>query len=130
MDFPTVELGRTAQVEEEVTEELTALRMKSGSLPVYATPAMAALMENAATLVMAPLLPEGWTSVGTGLDIQHKAPTVVGRKVIAEAKITAMDGRKITFAVRAFDGTSEIGSGVHERFLVQGDKFLAKAEKR
>jgi fluoroacetyl-CoA thioesterase len=110
-----------------VTEKNTALAMGSGTLPVYATPAMGALMEKAAADMTEAALPEGWTSVGIRMDIQHTASTPIGIKVRAEAELTAVEGRKLVFRVAAFDKTEKIGSGIHERFAVQKEKFLDKA---
>ncbi|MCR5176874.1 MAG: thioesterase family protein [Anaerovibrio sp.] len=101
--------------------------MGSGSMEVYATPAMTCLMEKAATEALEPLLTEGWTTVGISLNIQHKAATPVGMTVRAEAVVTEVDGRKITFEVHAFDDKDEIGCGVHERFAVLREKFMGKA---
>ena len=116
------------EARELVTMEKSAKAMGSGSLPVYATPAMTCLMEKAAAELAEECLPEEWTSVGIALDVQHKAATPVGMEVRAEAEVTAVDGRKIVFAVRAFDDREEIGSGTHQRFAVLREKFLAKAQ--
>jgi len=130
METEELKAGMEHSVTETVTEESTAAAMGSGSLPVYATPAMTCLMERAATELAQEHLPEGWTSVGISLNVQHKAATPVGMEVRAEAKITAVEGRKITYEVRAFDGKDEIGAGTHERFAVLCDKFMAKAEAK
>ncbi|SFT59829.1 Predicted thioesterase [Selenomonas sp. GACV-9] len=127
MELTEIKVGVANTVTEMVTEQNTAAALGSGSLPVYATPAMTCLMEKAATEAIEGLLPEGWTSVGISLSVQHKAPTPVGLTVRAEAEVTAVDGRKVAFAVRAFDDREEIGFGTHERFAVQKDKFVAKA---
>ena len=130
METEELKAGMKHSVTEVVTEGNTAVAMGSGSLPVYATPAMTCLMERAAAELAQEHLPEGWTSVGIALDVQHKAATPVGMEVRAEAEITAVEGRKITYEVRAFDGKDEIGSGTHERFAVLCDKFMAKAEAK
>lgn len=127
MDLDKITVGLKHIVSESVTEGNTARAMGSGTLPVYATPAMTCLMERAAAELLEPLLPEDWTTVGISLQVQHKAPTPVGAVVRAEAEVMAVDGRKVTFSVRAFDDREEIGSGQHERFAVQSEKFLAKA---
>lgn len=127
MDLDKITVGLKHIVSESVTEGNTARAMGSGTLPVYATPAMTCLMERAAAELLEPLLPEDWTTVGISLQVQHKAPTPVGAVVRAEAEVIAVDGRKVTFSVRAFDDREEIGSGQHERFAVQSEKFLAKA---
>ena len=128
METEKIKVGMKREASEEVVEGNTALAMGSGSLPVYATPAMTCLMEKAAAELAEECLPEEWTSVGIALDVQHKAATPVGMEVRAEAEVTAMDGRKIVFAVRAFDGKEEIGSGTHQRFAVLREKFMAKAQ--
>ena len=104
--------------------------MRSGSLPVFATPAMVALMEEAACACIAPFLAEGETSVGTALQIRHTAATPSGMNVYAEARLTAVDGRKLAFDVRAWDDAGEIGCGTHERVIVTSEKFLAKTQAK
>ena len=127
MELTAVQVGLKNTVSEEVTEEKTAQAMGSGSLPVYATPAMTCLMEKAATEAVEALVPEGWTTVGISLHMAHTAATPVGLTVRAEAEVTAVEGRKIIFTVRAYDDQGEIGVGSHERFAVAKEKFLAKA---
>ena len=130
MELTDVEVGLKNVVTEEVTQAKTAQAMGSGSLPVYATPAMNCLMEKAATEALESLVPAGWTTVGISLHVAHKAATPVGMKVRAEAEVTAVEGRKVTFTVRAFDDAEEIGVGTHERFAVQKEKFLNKAQAK
>ena len=127
MELTAVQVGLKNTVSEEVTEERTARAMGSGSLPVYATPAMTCLMEKAATEAVEALVPEGWTTVGISLHVAHTAATPVGLTVRAEAEVTAVEGRKIIFTVRAYDDQGEIDVGSHERFAVAKEKFLAKA---
>ena len=127
MELTAVQVGLKNTVSEEVTEEKTAQAMGSGSLLVYATPAMTCLMEKAATEAVEALVPEGWTTVGISLHVAHTAATPVGLTVRAEAEVTAVEGRKIIFTVRAYDDQGEIGVGSHERFAVAKEKFLAKA---
>ena len=102
----------------------------SGMLPVLATPSMIALIEKAAAESVAAGLDPGMTTVGTRLDIAHTAATPVGMAVLAEAELSEIDGRRLVFTVRAFDEAGEIGSGTHERFIVNAEKFLAKAEAK
>lgn len=122
-----MEIGLKKEVYSEVTEENTAQKVKSGTLPVFATPAMIALMEEAAASLVEECLSEEETSVGILMNISHIAATPVGMKVRAVAQITKIDGRKIIFKVEAFDEKEKIGEGVHERFIVKKEKFLAKA---
>ena len=124
----TLKVGMNNTVEAQSTEKTTAVEMKSGSLKVLATPAMMCLMEQAAAELVDHNLPDDLTSVGIAVNISHKAPTPIGLTVRAEAVITKIDGRKITFDVKAFDDIDEIGSGTHERFIVNKEKFQAKAD--
>ena len=104
----------------------TALEVGSGDLLVYATPCMAALMEGAACEAIADCLKEGQTTVGTALNIAHTSATPVGMEVRAEAEVTAVEGKVITFSLKAFDESGEIGSGTHTRVIVNSQKFLDK----
>ena len=124
----SIEIGMKGRAEVLVTPDRTAQAAGSGLVPVFATPWMVALMEKAAVQAVQGALPAGEGTVGTRLDVTHDAATPVGMKVWAEAEVTAVEGRKLTFAVSAFDGAGKIGGGTHERFVIQTEKFLAKAE--
>ncbi|SBW05476.1 conserved hypothetical protein [uncultured Eubacteriales bacterium] len=126
----SIAIGTKGRADALVMEENTAAAVGSGSLSVFATPSLAALMERAAVEALAPYLAEGESSVGTSLSIAHDAATPVGMTVWAEAEVTTVDRRKISFTVRAFDSAGQIGSGTHERFLVDAAKFTAKAQSR
>ena len=115
-----------ATVTEAVTDTNTALAVGSGSLPVYATPAMLALMEKAACEAINPSLNEGETTVGTLLNVKHLAATPVGMQVSATATLTERDGRRLVFAVSASDESGLIGEGIHERFIVYAERFTEK----
>ena len=115
-----------ATVTEVVSEQNTALSVGSGSLRVYATPAMLALIEKAACKALEGLLAEGETTVGTLLNVKHLAATPVGMQVSATAELIERDGRKFVFSVTASDECGVIGEGTHERFLVFSDKFTDK----
>ena len=123
-----VHVGATHEAVDTVMDTNTAAAVGSGSLPVYATPAMAALMERAAAELCAAGCPEGWTTVGTEIAIRHKAATPVGLTVRAVAEVTAVDGRAVSLKVTAYDAREEIGAGTHTRFAVAVQKFMAKAE--
>ncbi len=111
----------------EVTENKTAASMGSGDLSVLATPAMLALMENAAMLAVAPELPEGSTTVGGHISSSHLMPTPVGAMVTATATLTAVEGRKLTFHVEAHDEAGNLlGEGSHLRFVVDRERFMSK----
>lgn len=117
--------------ERGVSDEAHSARaLGSGLLPVLATPAMTALMEQAAAGALEEFLPEGWTSVGISLDVEHTSATPLGMGFRAEAEVTAVEGRKILFDVRAYDDAGEIGHGTHARFAVESEPFLAKAAKK
>ncbi len=120
----------TGRAECAVTEQNTALAVGSGALPVFATPMMAALMEAAAMDAVSACLEEGQGTVGTKLDITHDAATPVGMKVWAEATVTAVDDRRISFTVKAQDVCGPIGSGTHERFVISNDRFLARTNQK
>lgn len=123
-------IGEKYEVEITVTDEFTAKSMRSGSLPVLATPFMVALMEQAASDLCDKYIEEGLSTVGTALNIQHLAPTAVGAKVKAIATVTDYDGRKICFDVEAYDEAGLIGKGTHERFTIKIDKFMQKTAQR
>ena len=126
----SVTVGMKARVEDVVTEFNTAIRAGSGTLPVFATPFMCALMEKAAWMAIAPGLEDGDSSVGTKLSISHQSATPVGLKVWAESEVTAVDGKRIEFTVTAGDEKGLIGSGTHERFIVTDQRFLLKTAKK
>lgn len=121
-----METGLTYTSHIAVTDDNTAQRMGSGDLAVFATPAMAALMENAAMLAVAPALGEGQTTVGSEISISHIKPTGIGAKVSATAVLTAAEGRKLTFNVAARDEEGMIGEGTHTRFVVDSERFMGK----
>ncbi len=122
--------GMKGRAETVVVPENTAQAVGSGLVPVFATPHMIALMENAAVNAVQAQLAAGEGTVGTRLDVTHDAATPVGMNVWAEAELTAVEGRKLTFAVAAFDAREQIGGGTHERFIIQTEKFLARVEAK
>ena len=124
----SITIGLKGRSETVVTEHNTADAVGSGLVPVFATPYMIALMENAASISLLPYLAADEGTVGTHLDVAHTSATPIGMKVWADAVVTAVDGKKITFEVSAFDEAGEIGRGTHERFLIRPEKFLAKAQ--
>lgn len=124
----SITIGLKGHSETVVTEHNTADAVGSGLVPVFATPYMIALMENAASTSLLPYLAADEGTVGTHLDVAHTSATPIGMKVWADAVVTAVDGKKITFEVSAFDEAGEIGRGTHERFIIRPEKFLAKAQ--
>ena len=118
--------GLTATARTVVSQENTALKMGSGDLEVFATPAMVALMEQAAMMAVAEVLDEGATTVGTEMNCSHIKASKLGAQITATAVLTEVEGRKLTFTVGATDGQGIIGEGVHTRFVVDRARFMAK----
>lgn len=125
-----IEVGLTGTATTAVKEINTAKVMKSGALPVFATPAMCALMEEAAQDTIQSYLAKGEGSVGIKLAVTHDAPSAIGSVIIAKATVVAVEGRRIDFEVEAFDGDLCIGKGTHSRFVINNEKFMSKLEKR
>ncbi len=123
-------IDRSASVTTIVTEHNTAKALGSGSLDVFATPMMIALMERAACECLADTLEPGQTSVGISVDIEHTAASPLGAKITAIATIARIDGRKIEFDVSANDASGEIGRGTHERFIIDKERFMAKVRTK
>jgi predicted thioesterase len=113
-----------------VTKDLTAKALGSGTLDVYATPAMIALMENTAYNSVQPYLEEGQGSVGTSLNVKHLSASPIGMEIVCETTLTEIDRRRLVFEVKAFDRSGCIGEGTHERFLVMNDSFQKKADSK
>ena len=125
----SLEIGMKYRVDSVVTDEFTAAKAGSGTLMVYGTPYMAALIENAALTLLAATLPDGKGSVGTALNISHVSPTPVGMKVYAEAEVTniSANGKIIDFMVSAYDECGLIGEGTHQRAIIDNERFMTKA---
>ncbi len=121
-----IAVGMKGEVLDLVERADTACEVGSGSLLVYATPCMVALMEGAACEAIADALGEEITSVGIELNISHLAATPVGMEVRAQAEVTAVEGKIITFRLEAFDETGKIGEGTHKRAIVSAQRFLDK----
>ena len=117
-------LQHTSQL--TVTDAVTAIAMGSGDMPVLATPAMMALMENAAMLAVADHLPESCTTVGGHITSSHLKPSKLGDTVTATAVVTRIDGKKIEFKVEAHCGDMLLGEGTHLRFIVDKEKFMSR----
>jgi predicted thioesterase len=131
MNFVTLlKPGMKGEASETVTAENTAESLGSGSLPVYATPYMAALMESASVAAVDALLPPGFSTVGTELNIKHIAATPPGMTARAAGELLEIDGRSLLFQVKAWDDAGKIGEGVHRRFIVENEKFLRKTREK
>lgn len=122
--------GLSAKVEIIVSETNTAAHLGSGSIAVYATPALVALMEKAAVRALEGHLPDGQTTVGGQIDVRHLAATPVGMKVHARAELLEESGRKLTFKVQAWDEEKLIGEAKHIRYIVDEDKFMRKVKEK
>ncbi|MDE6623865.1 MAG: thioesterase family protein [Alistipes sp.] len=121
-----LEQGISARSTTTVAAGNTAAAMGSGDLQVFATPAMVALMEHAAMTAVAAELPEGATTVGAEMNVTHIKPSGLGTEITATAVLTAVEGRKLTFNVGARDAEGMIGEGVHVRYVVDRERFMAK----
>ena len=113
-----------------VTPAQTAAYYGSGALEVFATPAMVALLEETAWRSVQPYLEEGQATVGTRVDIRHLAATPLGGKVTCESELVEVDRRRLVFKVEVFDEKTKVGEGIHERFVIQSEKFLAAAKAK
>ena len=121
-----MEVGLKYESTVAVSQSNTAATLGSGDMDVFATPAMVALMENAAMLAVAAHLPEGSATVGTQMNTSHIKASPLGATITASAELTEVEGRKLTFAVKAWDEKGVIGEGVHTRFVVDRERFLSK----
>ena len=125
-----LQVGITGSTEVLVSEANSAKTMGSGSLDVFATPAMIALMEKAASMAVQNYIDEDSSTVGTMINIKHIAATPMGMNVTARAKLVEIDGKRLVFTVEAFDGRDKIGEGQHERFIIKAAKFMSKANSK
>ncbi len=121
-----LEIGLKNSSSTVVTDSLTASYIGSGDMPVLATPAMIALMENAAMIAVATHLPEGSTTVGGFISSTHLKPSKIGETITAVAEVTKVEGKKIEFKVSAYSGETLLGEGTHTRFIVERQKFMEK----
>ena len=125
-----LETGLEATVEETVTEDMTAERLGSGDVPVLGTPAILALVEAAAVAAVTDAIDTGQTSVGSSVELEHMAPTLVGAVVTATASLTTVDGRRLRFTFEVADPAGPVARGSHERVVVDRDRFVAGARER
>ncbi len=127
--FEKIQIGQVNKEEKRVLQADSATAYGSGLVEVFATPAMIAFMERTSMNCVQELLPEGYTTVGTHIDVSHSKATPMEMSVFCEVKILTVDGRKIVFKVTAFDDDGEIGSGTHTRFIIDKNKFMKKLVK-
>ena len=126
----SVTVGLKGRAETVVSDANTAQAACSGALPVFGTPFLCALMEEAAWKSIAPHLEPGQSTVGTRLNVSHDSATPVGMKVWAESEIIETDGKRLTLKVTAYDEKGLIGQGTHQRFIITNDRFLAKTARK
>ena len=125
-----MKLGISNEKKIIVTGSLTAKAMGSGDLEVFATPAMIALMEGCAAESVSDYLDEGETTVGVSIQVKHLAATPIAMQVICESVLKEMDGRRLCFELKVQDESGLIGTGVHERYIVNSDRFLEKTYQK
>ena len=127
-----IKVGIIGEVKDKVSENNTAKALRSGALNVYATPAMVALMEEAAYKSIQSELEEGQGSVGTSINIKHisSTPIGMGMEVIAKTELIEVDRRRLVFKVEAFDERGKIGEGIHERFIINNEGFQNKTNNK
>lgn len=123
-----VETGIKGRLEQTVTPEMSAARVGSGLVDVFATPMMIALVERTCNESVLPCLEEGQGTVGTLVNVTHTAATPMGMRVWCESELVEVDRRRLVFKVKAFDECGVIGEGVHERFIIDMAKFTAKVQ--
>ncbi len=125
-----IEKGIVGKGTVKVTDNNTAESMVSGTLPVFATPAMILLIEKTAFESLVPYLQEGESTVGTLLNIKHTAPSAVGSEITCRTELIEVDRSRFVFDVKVCDRAGEVGLGIHERFLVNNEKFMARARSK
>ncbi|GAB3810110.1 thioesterase family protein [Micromonospora zhanjiangensis] len=123
----TLTAGLTARVELTVTDSDTAQAVGSGDVPVLGTPRVLALAEAATVAATARDLPSGTTTVGSRVELDHRAPTPIGRTVVAQARLVRVDGHRLEFEVRVTEGTTTVAEGRIERVLVDRHRFVERA---
>ena len=122
-----IPVGMKGTYQVDVTIENTASRVRSGGVPTFSTPSMVAGMECCCSNSMLPYLDEGQGSVGIRIEVRHMASTPIGMHVRFESEVIERDRRRLVFRVKAFDEIEQVGEGIHERFVIDTDKFLGKS---
>ena len=125
-----LEVGIRGQKETIVAKQNTAAGIGSGSLEVFSTPIMILLMEESCFMSVSDKLDEGFTTVGISVYVRHLSATPLGMKVEIKSELIKIDGRALTFKVEAYDEKGLIGEGIHERFIVNNEKFQAKTDSK
>jgi len=130
MSAEAIRPGLTGEMTEPVTEAVSARHIGSGDLRVYATPAMVALIERASVALLAPLLPPGHSTVGTGLSIRHLAPTPLGKTMRVRVEVVSVDGGRIGLRAEVWDEVEKVGEAEHQRAVIDVARFLRRVESK
>jgi fluoroacetyl-CoA thioesterase len=130
MSQPGIVPGLSAESVREVTPAESAAHLGSGTMGVYATPAMVAFVERTCQQLVQPMLPAGQTTVGTGIDIRHLAPTPIGNTVRVRVEVISVDNRQIGFRAQVWDETELIGEGDHRRAVIDIERFMRRVETK
>lgn len=125
-----IKVGLNSIIETTAMQKDSAINYGSGAVDVYSTPAMIALLECAARNAVDLHLPKGYTTVGIKVDVKHLAATPIGSRIKASAELIEVDGKRLVFKVEAFDEVEKIGEGIHERFVIDMDKFMGRLDKK
>ena len=128
-DF-NLKVGMLGEARTKVTDENTAIKYGSGTVNVFATPAMVGLMENASINSVERYLPKGYATVGTKVEIKHIAATPIGMEVVAQSELMEINGLKLKFKIEARDDREKIGEGTHTRYIIKWDDFVKKVENK
>ena len=125
-----LEKGIKGRLERTVTPEMSAARVGSGLVDVFATPMMISLIEQTCNECVLPYLEKGQGTVGTLVNVTHTAATPIGMRVWCESELVEVDRRRLVFKVKAFDPCGVIGEGFHERFVIDTEKFIEKVRAK
>jgi len=130
MENFNLKTGLTGEAKIKVNEDNTALKYGSGTIDVFATPAMIGLMEKASIEAVDNLLPDGFATVGTKIEVKHLAATPVGMNVTAKAELLEIDNKKLKFRIEAYDDIDKIGEGIHYRYIINLEDFIRRNETK
>jgi fluoroacetyl-CoA thioesterase len=130
MSFAGIRVGLVHEQTEQVTEERTARHVGSGDLRVFATPAMVSLIERASVALLAPHLPEGFSTVGIAISVRHLAPTPLGKDVRVRVEVKAVDGGQLRLAAEVWDDIEKVGEAEHQRAVIEVARFLRRVENK
>lgn len=130
MENYNLKAGIIGESKVKVSEDNTALKYGSGTIDVFATPAMIGLMEKAAIEAVDNVLPDGFATVGTKIDVKHLAATPIGMNVTAKAELLEIDNKKLKFSVEAYDDIDKIGEGIHYRYIINLEDFIRRNEMK